>query len=278
MPTLSASEYTQFLKYKAANASPIRAAIQTRDNVATSQSLINAQVLASQAAFVSTTPSSSIVTSSATVTGALTSVITAAVGDGTLITYTTTQAHGLTTGDVITVLGLATFTAANVTSQSVTVTGSTSFTVAVAATGTATGTGRIVGRVYYTTNNAHGLSVGEVATVTGVTTFSVSNATVLAVPTATTFVLSSTTTGVAVTGQTGAVSVPRSSNQFLSVRGLARVQAIPVVQFRSTPTAKSTVSLSGTLSSSQFQRPGGLPTGFKNSQGTYTRVPQQAGW
>ena len=63
--------------------------------------------------------------------------------------------------------------------------------------------------------------------------------------------------------------------------GNARVQARQVPQFRSNPDAQSTLSFAGTsgaLSSSRFQRPGGLPTGFKNSQGTYTRLPQNAGW
>lgn len=54
MPTLSASDYTQFLKFKAAAASPIRPAIQTRDNATLSQSVVNANVLASQAAYVVT--------------------------------------------------------------------------------------------------------------------------------------------------------------------------------------------------------------------------------
>lgn len=54
MPTLSASDYTQFLKFKAAAASPIRPSIQTRDNATVSQSVLNANVLASQAAFVLT--------------------------------------------------------------------------------------------------------------------------------------------------------------------------------------------------------------------------------
>lgn len=52
MPTLSASDYTTYLKYKAAAATPIRPAIQTRDNATLSQSVLNANVLASQAAFV----------------------------------------------------------------------------------------------------------------------------------------------------------------------------------------------------------------------------------
>ncbi len=54
MPTLSASDYTTFLKFKAGAASTIQPSIQTRSNVAVSQSVINANVLASQAAFVAT--------------------------------------------------------------------------------------------------------------------------------------------------------------------------------------------------------------------------------
>lgn len=60
MPTLSASDYTQFLKFKAAAATPIRPAIQTRDNATLSQSVLNANILASQAAFV-VTPSVGVV-------------------------------------------------------------------------------------------------------------------------------------------------------------------------------------------------------------------------
>lgn len=54
MPTLSASDYTQYLKFKAAAASPIRPAIQTRDNATLSRSVLNANITASQAAFVVT--------------------------------------------------------------------------------------------------------------------------------------------------------------------------------------------------------------------------------
>ena len=54
MPTLSASDYTTYLKFKAAAASPIQPAIQTRDNATLSQTVVNANVLASQAAFVIT--------------------------------------------------------------------------------------------------------------------------------------------------------------------------------------------------------------------------------
>lgn len=54
MPNISASDYTTFLKFKAAAASPIRPGIQTRDNATLSQSVLNANILASQAAFIVT--------------------------------------------------------------------------------------------------------------------------------------------------------------------------------------------------------------------------------
>ena len=47
------------------------------------------------------------------------------------------------------------------------------------------------------------------------------------------------------------------------------------------PNALSTLGFAGTsgaMSSSAYTRPGGLPTGFKGSQNTYTRLPQNAGW
>lgn len=59
---------------------------------------------------------------------------------------------------------------------------------------------------------------------------------------------------------------------------LARVVGLQVVQTRANPDALSTIAGSGTMSSSAIQRPGGLPTGFRGSQGTYTRLPQNAGW
>lgn len=124
MPTLSASDYTQYLKFKAAAATPIQPSIQTRTNATLSQSVLNANILASQAAFV-VTPTLQV------------------VGD------------------------------------------------------------------------------------------------------------------------------------------LARVVGPQVVQQRATSDAKSTLSFAGTsgaLSSSRVQQSGGLPVGFKNSQGTYTRLPQNAGW
>ena len=62
-----------------------------------------------------------------------------------------------------------------------------------------------------------------------------------------------------------------------TIRGNVRVQPVQP-STTNNPNALSTVAGSGTMSSSAIQRPGGLPTGFRGSQGTYTRLPQNAGW
>ena len=363
MPTLSASEYTQYLKFKASAGSTIKPAIQTRDNVSLSQSLINANLLASQAAFVTTPPTTTVTTvaatvtnaSTTTVTAARTDIITAATAGTNVIQYTTSREHGLTTGDVVSIAGLTQNTLSvtpNQTDKAITVTGTTTFLIAAAGvTGTASGgPGRFtagttsVARVYYTTSVAHGLVAGDSISITGITTFTASARPVLASPTATTFVLNSTTNGSAVSAQTGSITglvyyttsaahglvagtqhvtvagvgvyslslatvyrapsttvfIVQSSatgtavssasgvlsftvyaNTNMALRTNARVQGLQVTQVRSTPDAKSTVSFAGTsgaLGSSPVQRPGGLPVGFKNSQSTYTRLPQSAGW
>jgi hypothetical protein len=362
MPSLSASEYTQYLKFKASAGSTIRPAIQTRDNVSLSQSVINANLLASQAAFV-TTPATTVVTenvagvtnaSTTTVTAARTDILSGATANGTVITYTSLTAypHGLTSGQTYTVSGFGGNLLPTPNREGVvTVTSPTTFTIPATGTvsGTATGAGSINGRVYYTTGTVpHGLAVSDVISITGITTFTASNATVLSVdaatftfalssattgtavsgatgsitglvyyttntthsilagtpfvsitgltgtpaynlrlatiyrvPTGNTFILQSSATGTAVTGGSGVLSVTTYPNRTMAVTGLARVQARPVVQFRSNPDARSTVSYAGTsgaIGSSRFQRPGGLPTGFKSSTSTYTRLPQQAGW
>lgn len=360
MPTLSASDYTQFLKYKAAAATPIQPAIQTRDNVSLSQSVINANILASQAAQIVTPFQRTILAAtvsaatSTPVTEARTNIITSAAGGPTVITYTTSQPHGLTGTPTITVSGLATGSLSvdpNFTSGVVTVTGASTFTRATAATGDSSGTGSITGRVYYTTSVANGLVAGDVISITGMTTFNASNRTVLAVPTATTFVLSSTTTGTAetgktgsitglvyyttgiahglvagtfalsikditgttafnlelftvfrvpttttfmvqssatgtaVSGQTGVITLTTYNNTRTVLTSVGRVVPFPRVANRSTPDAKSTVSWTSgssgsvsSLSSSRTNVVGGLPTGFRGSQGTYHRIPQNAGW
>jgi hypothetical protein len=285
MPTLSASEYTQYLKFKASAGSQIRPAIQTRDNVSLSQSLINAQLLASQAAFVTTPAVTTVTTSPAVVTDALANVIESVSNSSSKFLYTTTQAHGLAVGDIVTIRGLGQGTLGadpNVTNGVVSLLGESNEFYVNGASGTAgTGSGRIVGRVYYTTDVAHGLSVGDLVSVSGISTFTASEATVLKSPTSTTFVLSSTTTGTTVTGASGVLRIIRYANRNMALTTNARVQPVPVVQFRSTDKAKSSVSYAGTsgaLGSSVVQRRGGLPSGFKSSTSTYTRLPQSAGW
>jgi hypothetical protein len=358
MPTLSASEYTQYLKFKASAGSAIRPAIQTRDNVSLSQSLINAQLLASQAAFTTTPPTTSTTTltatvsavSTTTVTAAQTDILNAASANGTVITYDSSQNHGLTNGQSYTVTGFTgTLSPSPNRTGVVTVVSPTRFTIPAvgAASGSATGTGRIANLVYYTTSVAHGLVAGDVISITGITTFTASNLTVVSAPSTTTFALTSATTGTAVSGatgsitgivyyttsaatgldagtknvtitgltttpaynlpmvtvfrvptttvfsvrngatgtaitsQTGRIDVTVYANSNMAVTGLARVQGQQVVQTRSNPDARSTVSFAGTsgaLSSSRVQQPGGLPRGFRSSTSTYTRLPQNAGW
>jgi hypothetical protein len=367
MPNISASDYTTFLKYKAAAASPIRQDVQTRTNATLSQSVLNANILASQAAFLVTPYTAAPVTipttvsavSSQTVTAARTDIITgsAVTATTTVISYTTSQAHGLSNGDLVTISGLtgAVTPSPNVTARPVTVTSATTFDVTAASAGagfaalSVSGTGSITGRVYYTTSVAHGLAAGQVVSITGITTFTATNASVLAAPTATTFVLSSSTTGAAVSAQTGTIvgfvyyttaaahglsltlsnqfltvsgitdvdafnvaqgsiiNIPSATvfvlagstlgaatsqsgtvtlttlyNKNVSIRGNVRVQAQPPNNVNN-PNALSTLSWTsgtsgsvGTTTSSKFVQPGGLPA--KNVVGTYTRVPQNAGW
>jgi hypothetical protein len=199
--------------------------------------------------------------------------------------YTTSVAHGLVAGDVISITGITTFTASGLTVA--TAPSATTFALSSTTTGTAVSgqTGSITGLVYYTTAAAHGLAAGtKNVTITGLTTTPAYNQTLVPVyraPSTTVFIIQSSATGTAITGQTGVLTVTVYANTTMAVTGLARVQGPQVVQTRSNPEAQSTVSYAGTsgaLSSSRFQRPGGLPTGFKNSQGTYTRLPQSAGW
>jgi hypothetical protein len=362
MPTLSASDYTQYLKFKAAAGSAIRPAIQTRDNVSLSQSLINAQTLASQAALVTTPAKTTSVTLTPVVTNASTTTVVTArstifssiVGSsGGVVAFTTAVEHGLTNGATINIQNVPLGSIPVPVNGSVTalVTGVTTFTANISgATSGSTSGGNIANRVYYTTSVAHGLLVGDTISVTGVGAFAIADAPVVAVgsaaqlttfvvtspavsttllgqtgsitdlvyyttdvahgftggtkflditgltgtpaynisratvyraPTSTVFILRNSATGTAITGGSGVLTLTTFTNPNMALTTNARVVALPVPQVRSTPVAKSTVSFAGTsgaLGSSRVQRPGGLPTGFKNSQGTYTRLPQSAGW
>lgn len=220
MPTLSASDYTNFIKLQAAAQSyrngAIPKKIQTSDQVVPLQSILNASLLASQASYVAATPDTVKTrlpniteASTTTVTAAQTNILSGAVADGTKITYTCSVPHGLVAGNSITVTGFSVLTAANVTSTAVTsVVSPTSFTITNAAgAATATGTGSITGYVYYTTSVPHGLVSGQTGiSITGITTFTATSRTVLNVANSTSFALSSSTTGSAVTAQTGSIT------------------------------------------------------------------------
>jgi len=94
------------------------------------------------------------------------------------------------------------------------------------------------------------------------------------------FVVSSGVTGTAITSQSGVLTLVSDINNNNTLRGLARVIARPPNNVNN-PNALSTLGYAGTsgaMSSSAFQRPGGLPTGFRGSQATYHRIPQNAGW
>jgi hypothetical protein len=202
-----------------------------------------------------------------------------------LVYYTTSVAHGLVAGDVISITDITTFTASNLTVASAP--SATTFALTSATTGTAVSgaTGSITGLVYYTTSAAHGFIAGtkyvSITGLTGTPAYNLSGVTVYRVPSTTVFVVLSSVTGAEITGASGVLTVTTYANPNMAVTGLARVQGPQVVQTRSNPDARSTVSYAGTsgaLGSSATQRPGGLPTGFKSSTSTYTRLPQQAGW
>jgi hypothetical protein len=191
-------------------------------------------------------------------------------------------AHGLVAGDSISITGITTFTASS--RPVLAAPTATTFVLNSTTNGTAvTGqTGSITGLVYYTTSAAHGLVAGtQNVSVSALATYSLFLVPVYRAPSTTVFILRSSATGTAVTGASGILTVTAYANTNMALTTNARVVALPVPQVRSTPDAKSTVSFAGTsgaLGSSPVQRPGGLPVGFKNSQSSYTRLPQSAGW
>jgi len=284
MPTLSASDYTKFIKMQAASQSyrngAIPRLIQTSDQVVPTQSIMNAELLASQAAFVLTAPQTIVTTLSTTVSAATKGVVTNASATGGVVSYTTSVAHGLSVGSIVTVAGLTTF---NLTNQVVIASGfgATTFSVTNATTGTAeTGkTGTINSNLYYTTAAAHGIAAGTVnISISGLSTaaFNLTNATVALVPSTTVFVVSTAATGTAVTGATGAITWTRFPNTTTSITGTARVMPYngkgPVNQ----PKNLSTVTRSGTLSSGKTQQVGGLPTTAAKWDGVYSAIPHLA--
>lgn len=226
MPTLSASDYTNFIKLQAASQSyrngAIPKKIQTSDQVVPLQSMLNAQLLASQASYVTKAKTRGVTVSGTTVTdasvttvtngasailsAATANIVTAAVGSTTFITYTTSVAHGLSVGDVVSITGITGYAAANVTSLAVSLTPTTtSFRVALSTNTTSVSgqSGQInigpaaAATVYYTSSVAHGLAVGDTVTITGFTTQgNVTSKTITKVIDSTKFAIANVGTGV----------------------------------------------------------------------------------
>jgi hypothetical protein len=287
MPTLSASDYTSFIKAQAASqayrngAVPIP--IQTRDQPFATQSILNAQLLTSQAAYLVTNSKIVVETVGTTVSAASATTVTGASNAGGAVTYTTSVEHGLVAGDIVTISGLST-SAFNLTNQTVIALGltSTQFLVSNAATGTTvTGstTGRIEGYVYYTTAAAHGFTtISKNISVSGLTTsaFNLSLINNPRVVSSTVFALASTATGTAVTGASGVLTLTRFPNSNSSITGISRVRPYDGRGYVNNPKSLVTLSQSGTLSSGKTPQLGGLPTTAPKSSGVYAPTPQLA--
>ena len=237
MPTLSASEYTSIIKAQAASLAyangRVPTTIQTSSQPYVNQSVLNAQLLASQASYVAATTgivktalpvitdaSTTTVTAARTdiLSAATANVVTSATGSTTFITYTTSVSHGLVAGDTISITGLIGYAAANVTGLLVATTPAptpTTFAVLVATdtTSITTQTGRLnIGNLatptaYYTSSVPHGLSVGTSVTITGFTTLgNVTSKTVTRVIDSTRFAIANNGTASGVGTGTGSIT------------------------------------------------------------------------
>ena len=290
MPTLSASDYTSFIKAQAASqayrngAVPIP--IQTRAQPFLNQSVLNAQLLTSQAAYVLTPPKIIVDTVLTTVSAASAATLTGAASTdtGTTVTYTSSVAHGLTAGMVVTISGFTTTPAFNLANQTVLASGltATQFKVTNTASGTAettSTTGRINGYVYYTTAAAHNLSTAtQNLSITGLSTaaFNLTLVNVALVPSATGFAIANSATGTAVTSASGVLTLTRFPNVTSTITGITRVRPYDGVGRVNNPKSLVTLSQSGTLSSSKTQQAGGLPTTAPKGSGVYAPTPQLA--
>lgn len=290
MPTLSASDYTTFIKMQAASQSyrngAIPKKIQTSDQVVPMQSIMNAQLLASQAAYVLTAPQTVVITSPTTVSAASATTVTGAASTdtATTVTYTTSVAHGLVVGSVVTISGLST-SAFNLTgtviASGLTATQFKFLNGATGTTVTGSSTGRINGYVYYTTAAAHGMGVGTVnLSITGLSTaaFNLTYATIALVPSTTVFAIATTATGTAVTSAAGVMTLTTYPNSTTSITGITRVRPYngkgPVNNPKSLSTVHNSTSI--TLSSGKFQQVGGLPLTAPKSDGVYAPVAHLA--
>ena len=290
MPTLSASDYTNYVKAQAASLAyrngAIPVPIQRVAQPYATQSVLNAQLLASQAAYVVNPPGTVVSTLNATVSDVSATTVTGAASTdtGTTVTYTTSVAHGLTAGMVITISGFTGTPAFNLANQTVLSAGltSTQFKVTNSATGTAettSTTGRIEGYVYYTTSSGHGLSPNiRNVSITGLATatFNLTFATIALTPSSTVFAIATTATGTARTSQAGVITVTTYPNFTGAMTSITRVRPFVGVGYVNKPKSLSTIGGSGTLSSGKFQQQGGLPLTSAKSDGVYAPVAHLA--
>ena len=295
MPTLSASDYTNFIKVQAAAQSYRNGAIpnkiQTSDQIVPLQSILNAQLLASQASYVAASPAT-VLTALPSITAASSRIVTGASASAGAVTYTTSVAHGLAVGDVITISGFtaAGETWANLATQTIISAGftATQFRVTNAVTPGATNpitgsvVGRINGRVYYTTASEHGIVTGlanttySISGLTTTTAFNLNDFTILAVPTTTLFIVSDSANGASITGQTGTLIQRTTSVPRTMISANARVLPYDGIGRVNNPKNLSTVTQSGTLSSAKTQQVGGLPLTAALGSGVYSPTPQLA--
>ena len=289
MPNLSASDYTSFIKAQAASQAYRNGAIpnkiQTSDQPFATQSVLNAQLLTSQAAHQTISRVATDVIGT-TVTAASGTIVTGASGNGAVVQYTTSIAHGLVAGDIVTISGFTGGTTVdyNLSNQTVISGGltSTQFRVTNAAQGTPTTTsttGRIVGFVYYTTAAAHGFSTNtQNLSISGIETaaFNLSLVNVAKVPSSTVFAVATTATGTARTSQSGFLTLTRYPNPNTTISGIARVRPYDGYGNVNNPKSLVTLTQSGTLSSGKTQQLGGLPTTAPKGSGVYAPTPQLA--
>jgi hypothetical protein len=286
MPTLSASDYTSFIKAQAASQSyrngAVPTKIQTSDQPFATQSVLNAQLLTSQAAHVVVPYKVHVDTVGTTVSTASSTIITSAQGSGTHIDYITSVPHGIIVGDTITVTGIVGYPEANVTNALVTLISSTVIRVLFLSAGNTfvtEQTGRIVGFVYYTTASDHNFTTNtQNLSITGLSTsaFNLSLASVSKVPSSTVFAIASSATGTAVTGASGGLTLSRFYNTSTSIINNARIRPYDGVGRVNNPKSLVTLTQSGTLSSGKTQQLGGLPTTAPKGSGVYAPTPQLA--
>jgi hypothetical protein len=145
------------------------------------------------------------------------STINSALGNGTVITYTTSAAHSFVAGQTVSIAGAMTPAGYNVTNAVITsIPTTTTFTIAGTQTGVSVGTSTATGNaggtgfslssasgtgtvMTYTTSAANNLAAGQTVTISGLSIggYNVSNAVITSRPSSTTFTIAGPAIGAA---------------------------------------------------------------------------------